>query len=219
MDSLALSRKSNAQYIVIKKTHSPNNSDEVTNQAEGEIERSKMPIARGSLTVTARRMDRIRLERFLADVYTRDVLPLPGMVLGRGDLFRRGSIMGRLSIHTGFSRRSSSMSTTHSGPGIAESPSVSEYTGEEKELLASHDGCEDQHGPHEADCESPKTPTSTISRSKTLRFRDASKKAAGSSSSPSNEKRRSQESNPESSPSRKKWSSPMSLFNALSRKT
>ncbi|KAJ5593893.1 uncharacterized protein N7459_000101 [Penicillium hispanicum] len=218
MDSLAISRKFNSQYIVIKKTYSPHNSEEATSQLDGEIERSKMPIARGSLTVTARRVDRVRLERYMADVYTRDVLPLPGMVLGRGDLFRRGSIMRRLSLHTGFNKRSSSVSTTHSGPVVPETRPASEYNSEEKEFLAGHDGCDDQHGPHDVDCESPKTPTSTISRTRTLLFREPPKKTTGSSSSPRSEKRGSEDSSRELSPSRKKWSSPKTLFSALSPK-
>lgn len=219
MDSVSVSRKANVQHVIIKKTHCPHNSEEASSPlgGDGEIERPKMPAVRGALTLSARRMDRIRLERLVSDVYTRDVLPLPGMVLGRGDLFRRGSIMRRLSMHAGFTRRSSSVSTIHSGPVTADARSVYEYDGDENDLITGHDGCADQQRSSDADCESPKTPTPTLGRSRTHRFRAPSRKSTGLVSSPRSEKR-SQDSNPESSPSRKKWTSPMSLLSALSPK-
>lgn len=215
MDSMTVSRKINAQQVVIKKTHFPHSIDETASLTDGEIDRPRTPAMRGLLTVTARRVDRIRLERQITDVYTRDVLPLPGMVLGRGDLFRRGSIMQRLSFHTGFNRRSISVSTTHSGPMATDARSIGDYDGEEKELLGSPDGGNEHL---EAECDSPKTPTSTDGHSKVVRFRSTSRKTTGSASSPRSEKRRSQESSHESSPTRKKWTSPLTLLNVFHRK-
>lgn len=215
MDSVSVSRKANVQHVIIKKTHCPHNSEEASSPlgVDGEIDRPKAPAVRGALTLSAKRMDRIRLERLIADVYTRDVLPLPGMVLGRGDLFRRGSIMRRLSMHAGFNRRSSSVSTIHTGPVTADARSVHEV-GEEKDVISGHDGRGDQQRSSDADYESPKTPTSTPSRSKTLRFRAPSKKSASSSG---NEKRASQEVTPDS-PSRKKWTSSMNLLSVFHRR-
>ncbi|KAJ5161394.1 hypothetical protein N7492_006786 [Penicillium capsulatum] len=219
MDSMAVSRKNNAQHVVIKKTHFPHTIGESVTLTDGEIDRPRTPAMRGVLTVTARRIDRIRLERQVTDVYTRDVLPLPGMALGRGDLFRRGSIMRRLSFHAGFTRRSTSVSTTHSGPMVTDSRSVGEYDGEEKELAGSMDGGNDQHSALEADCESPKTPTSMDGHSRIVRFRSASRKTTGSVSSPRSEKRPSQDSSHEWSPTRKKWTSPLTLLNVFHRRT
>lgn len=219
MDSLAVLRKANVQHVIIKKTHCPHTSEEAARPlgGEGEIERPKTPVVRVALTLVAKRIDRIRLERLIADVYTRDVLPLPGMVLGRGDLFRRGSIMRRFSLHASFANRSSSVSTGHSGPVVTDGRSAEEYSGEEKELVVNHDGFTDQQRSPDTECESPKTPTSTLGRSRTLRFR-ASMRSAGSVSSPRSEKCSSQESNLEMSAPRKKWTSPASLFNVLSPK-
>lgn len=218
MDSMSISRKANAQQVVIKKTHFPHSVDEAASLTDGEIDRPRMPAVRGVLTVTARRVDRIRLERQITDVYTRDVLPLPGMVLGRGDLFRRSSIMRRLSFHAGFNRRSISVSTTHSGPMATDARSIGDHDGEEKELLGSPDGGNDQYSSLEAECDSPKTPTSTDVHTKVVRFRSTSRKTMGSASSPRSEKRRSQESSHESSPTRKKWTSPLTLLNVFHRR-
>ncbi|KAJ5679849.1 hypothetical protein N7462_008093 [Penicillium macrosclerotiorum] len=219
MDSMAISRKAHVQQIVIKKTHYPHSLDEPGSPISSEIDRpSNTPVARGAPTITAKRVDRIRLERQIIDVYTRDVLPLPGMVLGRGDLFRRGSIMRRLSLHATFAKRSSSVSTSHSGPAMTDARSIDDYSGEEKELVTSHEGNEEQRQSTEPDCESPRTPTSTLGRSRTIRFRSTPRGNTGPASSPRSDKGSSQESNPETSPSRKKWPSPISLFSALSPK-
>jgi hypothetical protein len=214
MDSMTISRKANVQHIIIKKTHCPRTSEDAASPlgSEGELERPKTPV-RGAVTLIARRMDRIRLERMIADVYTRDVLPMPGMVLGRGDLFRRGSIMRRLSLHTGFAKRSSTVSIGNSGPMVVDARSVEECGVEEKELVTGHDGIADQsHSPH-PECESPRSPISPLGRSRTIRFR-TSMKSAGSASSPRSEK--SQESKPDTPSTRKKWMSAVSLFNVLS---
>ena len=219
MDSMAVSRKPGAQEVIIKKTHFPHSLDEAANPAGTEIERPNVPPARGFVTVTARRIERIRLERQITDVYTKDVLPLPGMVLGRGDLFKRGSLMRRLSFHhAGFNRRSVSVSTTHSGPVVTETRSVVEYDGEEKELMESFDGANDQHIPQEGDCGLPKTPSPTSGHTKMVRFRSATKKSPGSASS-RGEKRGSQESNREVSPTRRKWTSPLALLSVFHRRT
>ncbi|KAJ5174289.1 uncharacterized protein N7482_000166 [Penicillium canariense] len=219
MDSTAVTRKAKVQHVVIKKTHFPHTLEETTSPSpEGEIERPKTTAARGSLTVTARRVDRIRLERLISDVYTRDVLPLPGMVLGRGDLFRRGSIMQRLSLHATFTKRSRSVSTVHSGPVLTDAHSIDRHSREGRELVPTHDGCADHRSSTEPDRESPKTPMSTLGRSRTLRFQNTPKRASESASSPRSEKRLSQESSSGTSPLRKKWTSPISLLSALSPK-
>lgn len=221
MDSMALSRKSNIQQVVIKKTHYPHTYDESTNLPGSEIERPKTQASRDSLTVAARRIDRIRLEKMMANIYTRDVLPFPGMALGRGDLFRRGSLIRRLSFHGGFNRRSISASTSQIGPIATDGRPVAEYNCEEKELIAGHDGCDEQPfspGTEHALPRTPRTPTSITGRSKTLRIRGSKKHMGSITTSPRSEKRSSRGSS-EMSPTRKKWTSPLSLFGALSPKS
>ena len=231
IDSMSIARKSDIQQVVIKKTHYPNSHDEPTNPPGSEIERLKTQVIRSASTITARRIDRVRLEKTIANIYTRDVLPFPGMVLARGESFRHGSLMRRLSFHGGFNRRPMSVSTSHTGPIVTDGTPVDEYNREGKESMTGHDGCDEQQ-PYSPTTEYgspktprslkspnfPKSPTAMSGRSKTLRLR-GSRKQLGSSTatSPRSEKRSSQGS-AELSPTRKKWSSPLSLFGALSPK-
>ncbi|KAI2730180.1 hypothetical protein CBS147332_2032 [Penicillium roqueforti] len=219
MDSMAISRKFRVQHVVIKKTHDPRHTEETASQAEGELERPKTSTDRSALTLTARRIDRIRLERLISDIYTGDLLPLPGMVLGRGDLFRRGSIMRRLSLRPGFTRRSSSVGAFHSRAESTDMHSDEENEGMDKETAGSSEIGEDK----EVEREVPRTPT-TPRRSKTFLFKGSPKNPTASVSSPRSDKRRSQDGSSESSPSSKKWSSPQkwsspkNLFSALAPK-
>lgn len=213
MDSATILRRSHVQNVVIKKTHYPRHTEEPVMQAEGEIERPKTPADRSATVLTARRIERIRLERLIADVYTGDLLPMPGMVLGRGDLFRRGSIMRRLSLRPGFTKRSSSASTAHSRTGSTDTQHDDGYDGEDKEWTGSSEMGEDK----EVECESPRTPT-TPRRSRTFLFKGSPRNPMSSVSSPRSEKRQSQDGSSESSPSSKKWSSPKNLFSALAPK-
>ncbi|PYH46918.1 putative Rho guanyl nucleotide exchange factor [Aspergillus saccharolyticus JOP 1030-1] len=81
--------------IVIKRTHCPYLLEE-HNPQNGESERFKEHPDDIVTPIIARRQDRIRLERAISAVYTRDALPYPGMTLAMGDLlFRPGSIMRR----------------------------------------------------------------------------------------------------------------------------
>ncbi|KAJ5779788.1 hypothetical protein N7457_007508 [Penicillium paradoxum] len=211
--STALSRQSDVQHVVIKKTHYPRHAEEPAMQAEGEIEQPKAPIDRSAVVVTARRMERIRLERLIADVYTADLLPMPGMVLGRGDIFRRGSIMRRLSLRPGFTKRSSSASNRRSITGSTEINPDEDDNGENKYTADSGEIGDDK----EVEDESPRTPT-TPRRSRTFLFKNSPKKPTSSVSSPRSEKQQSQDGSSESSPSSKKWSSPKNLFSALAPK-
>ncbi|KAJ5971660.1 uncharacterized protein N7479_001578 [Penicillium vulpinum] len=213
MDSTSIIRKSHVQHVVIKKTHFPRHTEEPVTQAEGEIERPKTPVDRSAVTLTARRMDRIRLERLISDIYTADLLPSPGMVLGRGDLFRRGSIMRRLSLRPGFTRRSSSDSTFHS-----RTVSTDTRADEEKEEMNKEAPGNSEMGENkEAECNSPETPT-TPRRSKAFFFKDSPKNPASSVSSPRSEQRLSQDGSSESAQSPKKWSSPKKVFSSLKSK-
>lgn len=209
MDSTTISRKSRVQHVVIKKTHYPRHTEEPVAQAEGEIERPKTPADRSALILTARRSDRVRLERLISDVYTGDVLPSPGMVLGRGDLFLRGPLMRGLSLRPGFTKRSNSVSTFHPGRASTDMSSGGDPEGMDKGVVDSSEIGEDK----EVEYELPQTPT-TPRRSKTFLFKGSPKNP----SSPHSDPRQSQDGSSESSPSSKKWSSPKNLFSALAPK-
>ncbi|XHG01638.1 hypothetical protein AWENTII_005009 [Aspergillus wentii] len=119
--SLAASRmKFNLQqHVVIKKTHCPYRFDEAAYQANnGEMERPKIsPSPQSAWVVATKRQDRVRLEKLISEIYTRDVLPFPGLVMKKGDiLFRSGEIMRRLTTRPGFTRRSSSLTLPNTTP-------------------------------------------------------------------------------------------------------
>jgi hypothetical protein len=213
MDSVTISRRSRVRNVVIKKTHYPRQVEEPVVQAEGEIERPKTPADRSALVLTARRIERIRLERLISDVYTGDLLPMPGMVLGRGDLFRRPSIMRRLSLRPGFTKRSSSVSTSHSRTGSTDVGPSEDKDRENKYTAGSSETGDDKT----VEFELPRTPT-TPRRSKTFLFKNSPKKPTSTVSLSRSETRYSQDGTSESTPSPKKWSSPMNLFSALTPK-
>ncbi|KAL4733627.1 hypothetical protein BDV11DRAFT_175517 [Aspergillus similis] len=102
--------RSNLQPIIIRKTYCPHKHSQL-HQVDGELERPKVPPPISQpFTITARRQDRIRLERAIYPIYTRDILPYPGMFLGAGELFfGSGSIMRHLSLRPKRNKRSSSI--------------------------------------------------------------------------------------------------------------
>ncbi|KAL5040917.1 hypothetical protein BDW71DRAFT_201794 [Aspergillus fruticulosus] len=112
--------RSNLQPIIIRKTYCPHKHSQMQ-QVDGELERPKVPPPISQpFTITARRQDRVRLERAIYPIYTRDVLPYPGMFLGTGELFfGPGSIMRHLSLRPKRNKRSSSINlpTSVQNPG------------------------------------------------------------------------------------------------------
>ncbi|KKA19997.1 Rho guanyl nucleotide exchange factor [Rasamsonia emersonii CBS 393.64] len=104
--------KRHLERVIIKKTHNPLHDEDVRQLHEGGIQRSRSVARENSPTVLAPlRQDRVRLERSIADIFTRDVLPYPGMLVTRADYLRTQSLMRGLSFRTPFnSRRSSSIS-------------------------------------------------------------------------------------------------------------
>lgn len=136
-----------------------------------------MPSPQGALLLTTRRNDRVRLERFISDVYTRDVLPFPGMVLGKGDLLRPGAIMRGFSLRGGFGRRATSLTTPHR-PVVAEPGSLNEPNGLEHEIEDQKKG--DKHEASDVECEHRETvrieePPGSLGRSKTVRLKQITK--------------------------------------------
>ncbi|KAL1960062.1 hypothetical protein VTO42DRAFT_234 [Malbranchea cinnamomea] len=67
--------------------------------------------------LTPKRHDRIRMEHRLSDVWTRNVIPYPGMQTGRSEFAFRssaGSLLRKLSLHRPFTSRRSVTSTASS---------------------------------------------------------------------------------------------------------
>lgn len=179
MRSLGASRvKWDLQHVVIRKTHCPNRMEDAT-AVNGEIERPKAPYPQAGVILTTRRNDRIRLERFIADVYTRDALPFPGMVLGKGDILRPGAIMRRFSLRPGFGRRSTSLSTPHrpaAADGLVGKPNGTADEEDSKEHEVLDGGREFEHKkPLKAD-DSP----GSLARAKTVRFKQITKQISRS---------------------------------------
>ncbi|KAL4892724.1 hypothetical protein BDV59DRAFT_39480 [Aspergillus ambiguus] len=99
---------SNLQHVVIKKTHCPHHVNQMPRTVEGEIERPKM-LSSPALVLTSRRQDRIRLEKLISCIYTRELLNYPGMTLTRNEmLFGPAFLMRRLSLRTAHKRSASS---------------------------------------------------------------------------------------------------------------
>ncbi|KAL7662052.1 Ferric reductase NAD binding domain family protein [Aspergillus niger] len=133
MQALATSRTlPDSQNIIIKKTHCPQKL-QMTESVDGEIERPKMSSLCPALILTARRQDRILLERAISSFYTRDALPYPGMTLGKGDIFHSpGSLMRHLSRRPGLYRRSSCVSLSTGGHPLKSTTEVT-YSDEIKD--------------------------------------------------------------------------------------
>ncbi|GMF71234.1 unnamed protein product [Aspergillus oryzae] len=114
--SVAISRvESDLQHVVIKRTHCPHKLGQTARHVDGEFERPKLSVPESPVILTTRRQDRIRLERIISSVYTREYLPYPGMSLAKGDiLFRPGTIMRRFTVRPGVYRRSSSVNIPRS---------------------------------------------------------------------------------------------------------
>lgn len=180
MHSLCTSRvKPDLQHVIIKKTHCPNRVENLTPPVNGEIERPKAPYPQAGVILTTRRHDRIRLERFISDVYTRDVLPFPGMALGRGDiLLRPGAIMRRFSLRPGFGRRSTSLSSPNRSVAAdrpMDEPNGTAGGGPKQEDEVSVDGMQFEQK------EAPKDDSPVgLARGKTVRLRQITKQISKS---------------------------------------
>lgn len=84
------------QHVYIKRTHNPNSYKDTILPGEDALERSKGSVPDGAVELVTNRQDRVRLEYSLSDVYTRDLLPYPGMDLGKQNTrFRSFRIPGR----------------------------------------------------------------------------------------------------------------------------
>jgi hypothetical protein len=119
-----LGAKSNTSQVIIKNTQAQKSPDAPPTFSPSTVARSQSLMSANHVPILApRRAERIRLEAILEDVWTKDVLPFPGMTNRRVENQIRASansVMRKLSmasIASNFSRRSpsfSSMSNTRS---------------------------------------------------------------------------------------------------------
>ena len=108
----------NLCQVIIKNTHNPQDGqDSSRNGTANGVHRAHSLLSTHRVVVMApKRSERMRLESALAEIWTRDTLPFPGMTPSRGGQMIRasaGSLARKLSlasIHGPFGRRSASLS-------------------------------------------------------------------------------------------------------------
>lgn len=174
------------QHVRIQNTHNP---DGPVHLVEGEIERIKLSSPEGAVSLAPKRLDRMQLEHFISGVYTSDVLPFPGMVLGP-DEKRASRRLAKFNFPGNFKRQATLIGTGKGRPpnviarsltirrkkprrGVkgAVTQEVIPYD-DEKQLVLVDDGSEDgaeQITPPKARTVSKESSTSTVSqRSRSL---------------------------------------------------
>lgn len=107
------------RQVVIKHTHTQQRACE-SHQSDGMPMRSQTHSPSAHVpTLTPRRADRVRLETMLSDVWTKDLIPYPGMLARRAEHPIRSSassMMRKLSmasLASNFSKRSASVAATN----------------------------------------------------------------------------------------------------------
>ena len=110
--------RTNVCQVFIRNTHALKGSIDSSTAGNLIVSRSQSLLSTNRIPVLApRRVDRIRMEHDLAKVWTKDLLPYPGMGANRGEhLFRAlaSSMMRKLSraiIASGFPKRSASFTS------------------------------------------------------------------------------------------------------------
>lgn len=105
--SLRSGLRKQQDLVIIKKTHNPLHDNEVRLLHEAELTRSRSVVKRPVCTPTVLmppRSHRVKLERSIADIFSQDILPYPGMTLGRSD-YLQSQTMIRKSVIRGLSLR------------------------------------------------------------------------------------------------------------------
>lgn len=109
--------RANISQVIVRNTHNPQDLHEYRQISSSSINRSQSHMTSNRIVVLSpKRSERARLESSLADIWTKDKLPFPGMIGSRGGQIIRasaGSLARKLSlasIHAPFSRRSGSIS-------------------------------------------------------------------------------------------------------------
>lgn len=163
-------------HLIVKGTRAPPHPGQAPKPEEPIVTRSQsLMITDRTAILAPKRQERIRIERSLSEIWTRDILPYPGMSLGKGDHVIRasaGSLMRRLSLHTPFSRRSSSLATTATMKSVETVCDIKDnYGWEEKdpiEIFLSSDEIEHKDEVEDATTSpstaSPVTPTANVAR-------------------------------------------------------
>lgn len=110
-----VSPRTAACRVIIKNTHALKDYCDSPNSASSSISRSQSLLSTNRVLILApKRADRIRMEHALTDVWTRDLLPYPGMSSNRGEHLIRTSAnsvmrkLSRASLATTFTKRSTS---------------------------------------------------------------------------------------------------------------
>lgn len=107
--------RTGACRVIIKNTHALKDHCDSPSLAPNSMSRSQSLLSTNRVLILApKRADRIRMEYALTDVWTRDLLPYPGMNPNRGEHLIRTSAnsvmrkLSRASLTTSFSKRSTS---------------------------------------------------------------------------------------------------------------
>ncbi len=110
-----VSPRTNICQVIIKNTNALRDYGDIHNSTPNSISRSQSLLSTNRVSVLApKRVRRLRMEYTLADVWTRDLLPYPGMSPNRGDHLIRTSAssmmrkLSRASIASSFTKRSTS---------------------------------------------------------------------------------------------------------------
>lgn len=115
--SATVGNRANIYQVIIRNTHNPQDLHEYRQNTSSSINRSQSHMTSNRIIVLSpKRSERARLESTLADIWTKEKLPFPGMIGSRGGQIIRasaGSLARKLSlasIHAPFSRRAGSIS-------------------------------------------------------------------------------------------------------------
>lgn len=110
-----VSPRTNVCQVMIKNTNALKEYNDTHNLVPNSISRSQSLLSTNRVLVLApKRVERLRMEYALTDVWTRDVLPFPGMSPNRGEHLIRTSAssmmrkLSRASITSSFTKRSTS---------------------------------------------------------------------------------------------------------------
>lgn len=110
-----VSPRTNVCQVIIKNTNALKDYNDTHNLVSNSISRSQSLLSTNRVLVLApKRVERLRMEYALTDVWTRDMLPFPGMSPNRGEHLIRTSAssmmrkLSRASITSSFTKRSTS---------------------------------------------------------------------------------------------------------------
>jgi hypothetical protein len=113
----------NICQVIIRNTHSPLDNQDSRLSRGGSVNRSQSLMNTIRIVVLSpKRSERVRLENSLRDVWTRETLPFPGMVMSRGGHIIRASAgslvrkLSQVSMHGPFRGRSTSLTITTKRP-------------------------------------------------------------------------------------------------------